>query len=154
MPFWGHEIVQFLVALQTASTVLDLPTFLILAIRAEYHFFTAYVSIRTVPQSIYGQTQGKKACQGFEQFWAELSLRAATSTVVSCTLTTLLDYDSYPERGCMLSGVSIQGHPLVVSMPITGIVHVAGVVQAFFTSGFLFCGIILDCTKHSFQDWV
>ena len=36
------------------------------------------------------------ACQGFEQFWAELSLRAATSTAVSCTLTTLLDYDSYP----------------------------------------------------------
>ena len=34
------------------------------------------------------------ACQGFDRFWADLSLRAATSTVVSCTMTTLLDHDS------------------------------------------------------------
>ena len=41
--------------------VLDMPTFLILANCAQYDFFfTAYVSITTVPQSIYGQTRDKK----------------------------------------------------------------------------------------------
>ena len=32
---------------------------------AAYRFFTAYVVIRTVPQSIYGQTRGKKKLVGF-----------------------------------------------------------------------------------------
>ena len=37
------------------------------------------------------------ACQGFERFWAELSPRAATRTMASCTLTSLPTYDYYAE---------------------------------------------------------
>ena len=47
---------------------------------------------------------------------------------------------------------AIQGHPLVVSMPITGIgiVHVSRVVRALFAAGsLLFRGIALDGAEHS-----
>ena len=36
--------------------------FMVSANCAVYRFFTAYVIIRTVPQSIYGQTREKKKC--------------------------------------------------------------------------------------------
>ena len=54
-------------------------------------------------------------------------------------------------------GKTIQGHPLVASIPIAlllefVIIHITGVVQTSFAAGgLLFYGIPLDCTEHSFQ---
>ena len=43
-------------------------------------FFTAYVSIRTVPQSIYGQTRGKKKMAALSRLTSELSLTEPISS--------------------------------------------------------------------------
>ena len=71
------------------------------------------------------------ACRGFDRFWAELNLRAATSTVVSYTITTPEIMISNLERGCMLGREPSRGTPWWLLCPLLELVIV-----------------------HSFQDWV